>query len=330
MKQKKSYLPFFSLLMIALAVVVFGYVLYRTYTAIRTLGAAYQQIANADLNNGLKAVLNYDDGINASLGFGAEILSTDANKEVLRQGFLSENLLKIDRFILSSGLVYLMMVHALLAFPLYLRFSDSRKGHALSVILSAFVLFGIYAGVVYVGHSISRMPFDLSSVFSSLLGVCCIAAGGCALGLLLAALPNQVIPAIVAVPLIYALFLFGSVIEAKLYCPETVDSFDYVYQLHPEILQEGYSGQAYYDEEKNVMVIDGEAFAPQLAENPEHLRGIGRIGGIAYEVIDPYSGTSLSLMESSTEMSVPVLSRILYLLKAVLWIVLCAVLPKEE
>lgn len=316
--------------MTVLAVVVFGYVLYRTFTAVRTLGAAYQQIANADLNNGLKAVLNYDDGINASLGFGAEILSTDANKEVLRQGFLSESLTKIDRFMLSSGLVYLMMVHALLAFPLYLRFSDSRKGHSLSVILSAFVLFGIYVGVVYVGHSISHMPFDLSSVLSVLFGVCCIAAGGCAVGLLLAVMPNQVIPAIVAIPLIYALFLFGSVIEAKLYSPETVDSFDYVYQQHPEILQEGYSGEAYYDEEKNVMVIDGEEFAPQLAENPEHFKGIGSVGGIAYEVIDPYSGMSLALMENTAEMFVPSFAKILYLLKAVFWMILCAVLPKEE
>ena len=330
MNKKKSYVTLFSLLMTGLTVVVFGYVLYCTFTAVRTLGAAYQQIASADLNNGLKAVLNYDDGMNASLGFGAEILATDANKEILRQGFLSESLLKIDRFLLSSGLVYLMMVHALLAFPLYLRFSDSRKEHVLSVILSAFVLFGIYVGVVSVGHSISRMPFDLSSVLSSLLGVCCIAAGGCAVGLLLAVLPVKFIPAIVAVPLVYALFLFGSVTEAKLYSPKTVDSFDYVYQLHPEILQEGYSGEAYYDEEKNVMVINGEEFAPQLAENPEHFKGIGKVGGIAYEVIDPYSGMSLALMESSTEMSVPALAKILYLLKAFFWMALCAALPKEE
>ncbi len=330
MRQKKSYLSSFSLLMTLLAVTAFGYVLYRTYEAVRSLGVAYQQIVNADLSNGIKAVLNYDDGINASLGFGAEILSTDANKEILLQSFLSESLLKIDRFILSSGLVYLMMVHALLAFPLFLRFGDLRKGHALSVVLSAFVLFGIYVGVVYAGHGISHMPFTMFSVLSALLGVCCIAAGGCTLGFLLAVLPVKVIPAIVAVPLIYALFLFGSLIEAKLYSPEKVDSFEYVYQLHPEILQEGYSGEAYYDEEKNVMVIDGEEFAPELLENPEHLSGIGRAGGIAYEVINPYSGMSLALMENTAEMFVPSFAKILYLLKAVFWMILCAVLPKEE
>ena len=330
MNKKKSYVTLFSILMILLAVVVFGYVLYRTYEAVHSLGATYQQLLHADLNNGIKAVLNYDDGINASLGFGAEILSTDANKELLLQSFLSESLTKIDRFLLSSGLVYLMMVHALLAFPLYLRFGDSRKGHALSVVLSAFILFGIYVGVVYAGHGISHMPFNLSSVFSSLLGVCCIAAGGCALGFLLAVLTVKVIPALVAVPLIYALFLFGSVIEAKLYSPEKVDSFDYVYQQHPEILQEGYSGEVYYDEEKNVMVIDGEEFAPELSKNPEHLSRIGRVGGIAYEVINPYSGVSLALMENSTEMSVPFIAKILYLIKAFFWMVLCAVLPKEE
>ena len=110
--------------------------------------------------------------------------------------------------------------------------------------------------------------------------------------------------------------------EYGLIAPAEVPAFDYVYEQHSEILDEDYSGNAYYDEQKNVLIIDGEEYPPEMADNPDRLSGLKRALALVFELLFPWSGTGLYMVSQAAEIQIPVLMIAAYILKAMLWILI--------
>ncbi len=69
--------------------------------------------------------------------------------------------------------------------------------------------------------------------------------------------------------------MVGTGFEGRLYSSPTTDSFDYIAQeIKPHIYDKDFDGDVYYDEEKNVLILNGEEYEPRQVDNPDYLTGI--------------------------------------------------------
>lgn len=85
----------------------------------------------------------------------------------------------------------------------------------------------------------------------------------------------------------------------------------------PDVFSEDFAGTAYYDEEKNVLVVNGTEYPPRPAENPERLQGIRRAGATLFETLNPYAGNGLFMVsEIEGGLTIGVIVLLLYALKA--------------
>ena len=144
-----------------------------------------------------------------------------------------------------------------------------------------------------------------------------VIGGHCAFGLLLRKIPFKNVVSVFAIPVIIALFLLGTVLSGQLYTDPEIESFDYV----AEQTGDAY-GNAYYDDDKNVIIVDGREYKPELVENPDHLKGIARIAAFVFEVLNPYSGNSLEMIRQIIEKTPALWAVLFYSVKALCWIVL--------
>ena len=114
--------------------------------------------------------------------------------------------------------------------------------------------------------------------------------------------------------------------EGRLFSVPEVDSFDGVYAS----VTEEELNRMYYDEEKNVMVLDGKEYPPERMPNPDRAAGIGRAALIVFEALDPYSGTGLDMIRQIDGTDVPGAAVLPYLLKAALWTALPLCLRRKR
>ena len=303
-----------------------------SYVAVRQLLECYEFLMNGDIAKGFSGNIYYDDHIYASIGMGLEILPNEPGAKQRLAEFLYTSLLSIDRRILSCGLIYTMFGTSLLLYNLFSDKEESRRKQILKTIGMVFGTYVLFIGMINVLCALFHVPFyfpgfkDLLSIFTGLL---CIVAGCCAFGILLRAFRFKKILAIVMVPVALLLFLFSTSFEGQLYSPARIDSFDYVYEIDSRILDENFEGECYYDSDKNVMVVEGKEYPPEQADNPEHFRGLSRIGAFLFEAADPYSGSTLYMAQEISEVDSSPLISLGYLLKATCWIALSKFIKKR-
>lgn len=309
-----------------------------TFLAVKNLNEGYTAIKNHDITEDGSYSIVYDDHIYASLGFGIEIDHRESGNAELIEGFLSSCLQKTDKRIVSCFILYTMMIVTVLAYPIYRKYGQSKTKHVISTALSVLLLFALFCIAAATMFSAQRIPIysptghEMTLIISSLLGVI---GGSCLLALLLRTAKPKIIISLAAIPAVLALFLFGTTIEARLYCPPTVDSFEYLQKTDAQVFDEDYDGEAYYDEEKNVMVIDGKEHEPKQVDNPEYLQGAASAGAYAYELLDPYLGNSLYLVNEiyageGTEIKISTFIMILYAIKASALVVLPLCIKKKQ
>ena len=328
----------FGRLFLAAGVVLFAAILLLSFFAAKSLQADYLALKNHDISEDAVLKISYDDRIYASIGAGIEIDRRDGSAGERLTEFLAASLRSIDKRILSCGILYVMMIAAVLAYPFCRRFGQNKTRHILSVALSVPLLFAVFFAAVAVMHAAFRIPFYFPTGKDLLLlavSLPAVAGGSCFLAWLLRTVRRQLLVSVVAAPLVFLLFLFGAPAEGRLYCPPTVDSFDYLTEIDPHVLDEDYTGEVYYDDEKNVVVLNGTEYPPKQAENPDRLKGAGRVGAYAFELLSPYGGNSLFLTHEQytnegSALTIQPFLLILYVLKALAWIFLPLCLKKTR
>lgn len=328
---KKSNLVF-AIILFVFGIAAFVMILVCSYFANRAVCADYKQIKEADLTQEYTGTIQYNDQLYVQVGYGIIIDPADSHKEEQLSEFISSRMYKIDQRIFAGGCIYIMMISAVLAFPLYQKFRKSRFKHILAVCLLGIGLFILYVAAIAAFRLAFHVPLyrphfrEMMIILSGLLSTL---GGSCALAMLLRGFRFRKIAAILAIPLVYFLFLFSSLAEAGLYSEPQEDSFAYVAEIDERLQDENFDG-AYYDPDKNMLIIEDKAYPPEQIDNPVFLRGIKRYGAFAYEVLNPYSGTSLPLIELEIEkdISLPIYGG--YAAKAVIWIVLAFLCSKRE
>ena len=322
----------FGYLALAAGMILLLAVLAITVSAAKDTAEQYHQLLEADLSRPLTEMISYSDHLYAELGFG---FSTDPEDPVTPgeyKAFLADSLARIDQRILSCGIIYTMVICSVFAYPVFLSNKNDLRKHLLAVALVTAVVFTLISVAAVVSFSASGVPFYYPDMFRLMLicaGVVSAIAGHFTVALLLRAVRLKKLTAVAVVPLTVLLFMFGAVLQGGLYSPEMQDSFDYVYELDERLLDPDFT-DAYYDEEKNVLVVEDMEYPPRQVENGDHYRGIVRIGAYVYDILDPFSGCTLSMVQEIIEERMPVKVVVLHYIYAALWLALPMLIKRKQ
>ena len=317
----------FRKILLLIGILFFVFTLVRTFFAIQAISQNYLALQNADLTVSADYTLVYDDHIYAMIGFGINIDPSLPDMAESVTVFLENSMRSIDDVILACSILHTMLTNTIIAYSLYAKNKDNSFRHAVSVSTGVIVTFLVYVCFTALCHVLFHIPFyipdghGLTVILVSLLSV---AAGECALGLLLRKIKFKKAVALAAVPVVFVMFLFGFNFEYHLFCLSSLDSFDYIRDIDSHAFDEDYEGDIHYDPDKNVMVLNGKEYEAQQMENPDSYQGLQRIGAYAYEILNPYEGNSLFFLEiSKEEIILSVWILLLFCIKAFVWILVC-------
>ncbi len=318
MEKKKSILPVLSLLS---GLVLLAVILWLFFSATGKLGQVYHAMWQAGTEgHDINGTLVYNDHLYAQMGMGTEIIlqqSPDWNGEL--SAFMENALGQIEHRSFTAGILYTMMITTVMALFLH--------EHRISKIASVLGVYLIYGAVFTVSLLINKIPvfFPLSSIV--LIAVCLLVVmGGLAfLDILLRSRYKNII-ALIAIPAVFVLFIFGTALEGQFYAPQQIESFDYVYKMTDDLE----TADIYYDDQKNVMVYNGTEYPAEKIDNPEYISGIGRIAVIAGEAINPYAGNGLAMVSEVAGLEIPLPAQILYGAKAILLLIVNALTGRKN
>ena len=325
--QSKAKNSWVSLLLLAIGLLFAGLVITRTIQATRQLSDTYLWLSHANPSQDLRATVYYNDDLYAVLGFGIETNAEDPAAAEQISSFLISSMQLIDERILSASVIYTMLLTALTALFLYECSGRNALRHTAAVICFSLIVCILLMAIPPFISASQGIPFYFpkgEALFVLLVSILAMIGGNCALALLLRKIRFKKIAAVAAIPVVYVLFLFSSTLEIGIFSPSQVSSFDYVY----ETVGDAYES-AYYDDQKDVLIVKETEYPPESVPNPEHLTGIAYAGAIIYEVLDPYTSTSLSLVKHEADATVPLFGLLLYMVKGVLWMVIPAILQKK-
>ncbi len=324
----------FGIVSFIVGIVMFVAIVFMTVLAIKRVSISYHSLKQMDLSSDFSGSITYVDHIYGALGCGIEIDHNDSNKDAQMTAFLESSLKAINGTMLSCSLLYVMVIVTVMAFWLYSLFGQNKIKHIVSIILSVLVIYALLVMTIIISHSALKMPFyfplgaEWIILAVSILGVI---SGSCILAWMLRIIRYKCAVAIIAVPLVMLLFVIGTGFEGQLYSSPTVDSFDYVAQeIEPRIYDKDFDGNVYYDEEENVLVLNGEKYEPRQVANPDYLTGVARWGTILFEILSPYAGNGLFMIYKAAEITVSPFVLLLYALKSSVLIVLPALLRKKR
>ncbi len=313
--------------LLALAILVTAAV--KNCSAVKRLSGDYLALTETEFQAGDSAVLMYDDGLYAQMVRGIDLDETVADMRSTVDSFAREALPDLADRAYAAGVLYVM---AACAAGALLICEQSRENSLKQVLLTVSAAAGSYllfAAILKGAAAVYRVPFPLPSREASKMlvpSLLSVMGGSCALGLMLRKIKYKKTAAVLAIPLVFVLFLVGTGIEAGLYSPKTVSSFSYVVELVGEENMGGY----YYDEEKNAVVGNGQEFPPEIVPNPEHTVGAKRAAGLGLTVINPYSGNGLELLRQELYAGIPLWAVLLHIVKSVFWIGLAALVPGKK
>lgn len=318
----------FAALSLILGILLLCGILVITVSSLKTTGAGYTSLKGADLSRELESELAYDDHMFASIGFGILILPYETGKEARLASFLFSSVREIELRILACGLLYSMMVSAVLQYFAAVRI----RRHFPGVLIVSLAPFAVFAAAVLIAQRAFGLPAvfpDGHECFLLAVGLLSVTAGNCALSAVLSAVRLRKLAAILAVPAVLFLFIVGMNLECGLYTSPTLESFAYFNETHADALADDYAGECYYDEEKNAIILDGAEYPPETVDNPRYLTGWKRLCAFLFELADAYAGNGL-LLAGSVVGAIPLRTAAVYLLKAAAWIALACGFRKRR
>ncbi len=324
-----------GLISLAAGLVAFAAICALSFIAVRDMSADYRAIKDLDPSVSGRVSISYDDRMYAALGYGIETDPDNADMREELDAYVGSSLRSIDKRIVTCSLVYTMFIVTAFAYFLCRRSGDNAKKHTLYITLSALAVFAGLLGFIAAAHAVLRVPFYFPGGYDVLIiavSFLSVVGGSCFLGWLLRLIRFKRIVCVLAIPALIALFTVGTVLESGLFAPRKIDSFDYIVeQYEPRLYDEDFDGEAYYDEEKNVMTVNGTEYPPVQVDNPDRLTGIGRIGAILFEALIPCTGFGLyAVYEIDGGLDISAAVPILYALKASAFILLSLFFRKRK
>lgn len=332
MKERKKDL--FQALSLILGILLLCVIILITVISMKPTGQRYADLKETDISQGMESTISYSDHMFASIGFGISIIPDEAGGDARLASFLLSSVAAIELRIILCGLLYSMMVSVVLQYFIYGRYHSVRKTYFYGILISSVAPFAVFT----VSVIISQIALGLPTVFPGgresfliALGLLSVIAGSFALNAVLYAVKHKKLAAVLLVPAVLFLYVVSMNLEFPLYTNPTVESFEYFNETHPAELEDDYEGECYYDEGKNVIILDGVEYPPQTVRNPNYYTGWKRPLAFLFELLYAFSGNGLLLAESSgLGIYIGFWTALAYVMKSAVWIVLSSHFVKRR
>jgi hypothetical protein len=316
------------------SIILFAAVLFFSVRGIRNLSREYRAVLNLDLSADTGGYLGYDDNLYGSIRYGIKIGHRESEKALRVLDFAESSLHATDRRIITCTLIYTMLISAAAAYWLYVESAGNRRKHLWSIFFAVLAVPAGLLAAALIAHAALGLPFFFSAAgeLPVLLGsFLAVLGGNCFLGWMLSLIRFKRIAALAAVPAVILLFMQGTVSESGLYCPPEIPSFSYIAEeIEPRVYDKDFEGQVNYDEEKDVIVLNGAEYPPRQVQNPDRLRGTERLAALLFEIISPYAGNGLFLIHEAENINVRARTLSLYAAKVLILAAILLLLKKKR
>ena len=320
----------FSVLMLVAGILLLSFMCCRIYFSFDTLSKDYGELLRVDVaaSDGEWKELAFSDGILASSSHGLLIDVSEPEMErqyILALHYWIEDFRQLEFSTLS---IYTMFVTAFALLFIYEKNPDDKRRQvrfsvAASIVIFSFLFFWCYA-VMYV----KGLPAYLVSnreMVNILAGILSVAGGSCAVMVLFRKIRFRKMVAVLLIPFLIFTYVMCGHFENRLLTEPEIESFGYVY----EIAGEDIAGRLEYDSERNVMILDGKEYEPEIIPNPDALTQPVKSLAILFEALNPYSGIFVYMAWYFTFYeTIP--AAILFILKAACWIFIPLLLDKKK
>lgn len=112
------------------------------------------------------------------------------------------------------------------------------------------------------------------------------------------------------------IFYYGGIIsEINLSYPQTVESFDYLYEIDDRFRNDDCDVLQYYDPQTSQMIIGEDVYDPEYVPNPKYIGGFKRVALIGLEILNPLA--NMNRFGFDLEGATAVWITLLYMLKSI-------------
>jgi len=246
---------FVCYIMIMLAVICSGIIIFLTARACHELGDTYGNLKSRELAAEDISLFYYDDNMYAVLAYG------NNDPEMKMADYLENSLRNFDERIMAADLLYAAVISAMLVYPVYF---FSSKNRIISIgLLTVAACYLVLVLFVIAFMTLNKVPFYFpkgSSLFLSLIGLVSLLGGYSALCKLIHVFKFKKVVAFSAFIIVFALFLMSCLVESRLYCDPYKYNFNFLLDIDATILDEDYEGDLFIDEKTMIAHLNGQEY----------------------------------------------------------------------
>ncbi len=316
---------FFCYIMIVIAMICSGIIIFLTARACHKLGDTYGILKGRELAAEDISLIYYDDNMYAILAYG----NNDPDMKMV--DYLENSLRNIDERIMAAGLLYVAVISAMLVYPVY--FFSNKKRIVSTGLLTVAACYLLFVLLVIAFMAFYKVPFFFpkgNSLLLSSIGLISLFGGYSALCTLIRVFKFKKLAAVSAFIVVFVIYLMCCLVEGGLYCDPYQYDFSYLLDIDSTILDEDYEGDFFIDNKTMIAHLNGQEYPAERYENEEYFRGAARVMAVGEELINPYSAVSIDMVIREYGVELPLGYAIMYIVKALLWIFVPLFATKRE
>ena len=219
---------------------------------------------------------------------------------------------------ISCSIIYTFLAFLFLQYFLFKKNEFCAKKHYRDVVLGHALCCTVYIGIVFFTLLSKGFVMTLHTPNIILLLVCqfmVMLSASAVYAWIIRRIRFKKI-AVGMLIILSIIFYFGGIISViNLSYPQTVESFDYVYEIDDRFRNEDYEEIQYYDPQTGQVIVGDDVYDPEYVPNPKYIGGIKRVALIGLEILNPLA--NLNRFGFDLEGEVAVWITLLYMLKSI-------------
>lgn len=302
-----------------LAILCFGFFMVRNIGSISAYAETYHKAAAIEEYADSEVELAYyGDFSKAQFLLWGQHDETEAAREY--EDFMDYRSGEINEYIVCDVAVYAVILCALSLLAIQSLMPGKES-------IAAMVIYAAYLLIIVITMLIKGIPlkmFGWESVLLIICGFLSVLSFESAMAMIMSHFNKKLLIAFIVLALTAGFYLSGFMAKVYLISPAKIPSFEYLLDIDERFGEEGYDDIIYYDNEKDVMVIDGKEYEPVLVDNSEHANGMMRPVLYGLEVINPSAGVYLEhavrIINDEYQVDTPAILPYAYIVHSLLWI----------
>lgn len=233
---------------------------------------------------------------------------------------------------ISCSIIYTFLAFLFLQYFLFKKNEFCAKKHYRDVVLGHALCCTVYIGIVFFTLLSKGFVMTLHTPNIILILVCqfmVMLSASAVYAWIIRRIRFKKIAVGMLIILSIIFYFSGIILEINLSYPQTVESFDYVYEIDDRFRNEDYEEIQYYDPQTGQVIVGDDVYDPEYVPNPKYIGGIKRVALIGLEILNPLA--NMNRFGFDLEGATAVWITLLYMLKSIAMLALIGYsFSKEE